>query len=260
MAPPVQPPTLSNPYQAAPGYVAQQPEQAAAPYVPQLPFPADPGFIYAALVATMASNNEVLLACLLALTAVVALLAIAIIFVYVMSRREAASQDREQTMQLVVQNAIRDAYEQAESETAESGTADVEYAEKEDEDENEGEVQAGFIIDPDESSPGSDCYINPENSTLLASKRKKVQDIPTWLTALLVFIFGSFILCTILRLTELWLRQCMQYIETSHSRPFGRRPDEEEASEGTPLLKKSNKGVEGKFGRKVSFSINDTAV
>ncbi|KAF5666535.1 hypothetical protein FHETE_6210 [Fusarium heterosporum] len=158
MAPPAQPPTLSDPYQATPGYGAQQPGQAAAPYVPQLPFPVDPGFIYAALVATMAPNNEVLLACLLALTAVVALLAIAIIFVFVMSRREAASQDREQTMQLVVQNAIRDAYEQNESETVESETEDKEGEDEYEDEDEEYEVQTGLALAPVESLPGSDSW------------------------------------------------------------------------------------------------------
>ncbi|KAM0348730.1 hypothetical protein ACHAPU_004169 [Fusarium lateritium] len=153
MAPPAQPPAMSDPFQAVPGQVAQQPEQAAAAYLPQQPFPMDPGFSSAALLAAMTPNNEVLLSCLLALTAVVSLLAMAIIFVFVTARREAASTDRDRSIQIVIQDAVKEACEaawQAEDKSVES--------EKDEEEEEES------AANPDESLPRNDSWDRVVNS------------------------------------------------------------------------------------------------
>jgi flagellar biosynthesis/type III secretory pathway M-ring protein FliF/YscJ len=92
----------------------------------------------------MPGNNEVLLACLLALIAVVALLALAIVFVFIMSRREAAAREKEQSMYSEVFAAIKDATKEAAEDK------------KKKEEAVKAEKQEAAPLAPDDSLPGSE--------------------------------------------------------------------------------------------------------
>jgi flagellar biosynthesis/type III secretory pathway M-ring protein FliF/YscJ len=127
------------------GYIPQAPPEYApeAPaYVPQ-EFFQEPAPDYQSLLKNMPGNNEVLLACLLALIAVVALLALAIVFVFIMSRREAAAREKEQSMYSEVFAAIKDATKEA-------------AEEKKKEEAVKAEKQEAAPLAPDDSLPGSE--------------------------------------------------------------------------------------------------------
>lgn len=125
--------------------------QAPSEYAPEAPasvpqdFMQEPALDYQSLLKNMPGNNEVLLGCLLALVAVVALLALAIIFVFIMSRREAAAREKEQSLYSEVFAAIRDATKEA-----------ADQRKKKEDEAEKTEVQEAAPSAPDNSSPGSE--------------------------------------------------------------------------------------------------------
>jgi flagellar biosynthesis/type III secretory pathway M-ring protein FliF/YscJ len=135
-------------------YASQQPSgyipQAHPEYAPEAPafvpqeFFQEPTPDYQSLLKNMPGNNEVLLACLLALIAVVALLALAIVFVFIMSRREAAAREKEQSMYSEVFAAIKDATKEAAEDK------------KKKEEAVKAEKQEAAPLAPDDSLPGSE--------------------------------------------------------------------------------------------------------
>ncbi|KAI6776866.1 hypothetical protein HG530_000811 [Fusarium avenaceum] len=125
--------------------------QAPSEYAPEAPVSVPQGFMqepapdYQSLLKNMPGNNEVLLGCLLALVAVVALLALAIIFVFIMSRREGAAREKEQSLYSEVFAAIRDATKEA-----------ADQRNKKEDEAEKTEVEEAAPSAPDNSSPGSE--------------------------------------------------------------------------------------------------------
>ncbi|KAM0191586.1 hypothetical protein ACHAPA_007091 [Fusarium lateritium] len=122
------------------------PPQIPSQYAPEAP-PLFQGetLDYESLLKNMPGNNEVLLACLLALIAVVALLALAIVFVFIMARREAAAREKEQSMYSEVFAAIKDAMREAAAERKKDVT-------------EKAESREASTLAPDNSLPGSETW------------------------------------------------------------------------------------------------------
>ncbi|KAH6952618.1 hypothetical protein DER45DRAFT_616997 [Fusarium avenaceum] len=94
------------------------------------------------------------------------------------------------------------------------------------------------------------------NTTLASPKKKQVRNIPVLFLSIALALWALWVLSTLLHLTDLMVSRYTRCIGRRASRRNGEDSDEEEVSQRTPLLKKSD----GKVDKKVRFDVENTTV